>query len=259
MLDKIVAQVRRRVAEQKMQIPEQYYRDHMAMTALPDFFKNALSGPGIRLIGEIKKASPSAGVICPNFNPEAIARVYADSGAAAISVLTETDFFQGSLEIFSRVRSQAQLPLLRKDFIIDPYQVYQSRYYGADGILLIAAILTDDELARLNQLTMDLCMNALVEIHHESELEKALAIDAQIIGINNRDLRAFQVDLATTFALRDQIPQDRIVVSESGIKTRAQVQALEQAGIHAILVGETLMRQSNRHQAIAELMGNSAA
>jgi len=253
-LKKIVAKIKQRIAEQKKIHPLEWYRERIVSPCASDTFKQALRHPGIQIIAELKKASPSAGIIARDFDAVAIAREYASAGVAAISVLTERDFFQGSLEVLKKVRQNVALPLLRKDFIIDPYQIYQSKYYGADAILLIVAVLPPSELLELSQLAKSLGMNSLVEIHNQSELEQALAIDAEIIGINNRDLKTFKVNVDTSLRLRQAIPADKIVVSESGIKNRSQVAALENAGIDAILIGETLMRAGDKQQCIRMLL-----
>lgn len=256
MLKKIITKVKQRIAKQKKIYPLEWYQERIGLEENSDVFKSSLARPGIQIIAEIKKASPSAGIIAGDFDAVAIAREYASAGAAAISVLTEMDFFQGSLEVLKSVRQNVTIPLLRKDFIIDPYQIYQSRYYGADCVLLIAAVLSQPELVDFLQLAKSLGMNALVEIHDELELEKALATDAEIIGINNRDLKTFKVDVNTSLRLRQKIPADKIVVSESGIKNRSQVVALEGAGIDAILIGETLMRAEDRKGCIQRLLGD---
>ncbi|MBM2825805.1 MAG: hypothetical protein HW402_1469 [Dehalococcoidales bacterium] len=204
---------------------------------------SVLRGDGIRLIAEVKKASPSRGVIRADFDPVAIARIYATNGAAAISVLTETRYFQGNLSYLGAIREALgkRLPLLRKDFIFDPYQVYEARAYGADSLLLIVAILTAEKLAELMELTHELGMSCLVEVHNEAELEIALNSEARIIGINNRELSSFNVDIATTSRLRPLIPADRIVVSESGIKDRRDIARLREWQVDAVLIGEALM------------------
>lgn len=252
-LDTIVKQVKQRVAEQQTVFPLAKLRDEIGNIPEADSFKKALQRPEIQVIAEIKKASPSAGIICDHFDPQAIAREYGEAGAAAISVLTEQDFFQGSLDILSRVREAVMLPLLRKDFLIDPYQIYQARYYGANCVLLIAAILSEQQLAQFQQLAGDLGMNALVEVHNEDELEKVLQVGADIIGINNRNLQTFRVDVNTSLRLREKIPVECVVVSESGIKTREDVAQLEQAGINAMLIGETLMRASDKQEIFRKL------
>ena len=220
-------------------------------------FASALRGNRISLIAEVKKASPSRGIIRPDFNPVEIARTYASNGASAISVLTETRYFQGSLDYLKDIKKalgNKRPPLLRKDFIDDPYQVYESRAYGADSLLLIVAILTPERLGELLGLSHELGMSCLVEVHNEAELEIALKSGARIIGINNRDLNTFTVDLATTERLRPLIPPDRIVVSESGIKDRNDVEKLRKWGVDAVLVGESLMSAPDIAAKIKELL-----
>ncbi len=251
----IIEKVREQVNQQKKNIPLEWYQSQKFPDQDPNEFKSALQRPGIQLIAEIKKASPTAGVISDRFDPVSIAQDYAEAGAAAISVVTEPDFFQGSLETLAQIRQIVPIPLLRKDFIIDPFQIYQSRYCGANCVLLIASILSDEELKEFSQLASDLKMNVLLEIHDEFELDRALQIDAVIIGINNRDLKTFQVDLNTSFRLAKRIPSDRVVVSESGIKSYQEVKALEEAGFRGILVGEFLMRLQDKKAGIRFLLG----
>ena len=217
----------------------------------------ALRGDGVRLIAEVKKASPSHGVIREDFNPVAIAGAYVTGGAAAISVLTEAHYFQGSLEYLRDIRDalgKNRPPILRKDFIFDPYQVYESLAYGADSLLLIAAILTPEMLVALCALSCELGLSCLVEVHNESDLETALESGAGIIGINNRDLNTFTVDLATTERLRPLIPADRIVVSESGIGSRDDIDNLERLGVDAVLIGEALMAAPDIAARMKELL-----
>ena len=207
-------------------------------------FAASLHGEDIRLIAEVKKASPSAGLIRADFNPREIAQIYADNGAAAISILTETKYFKGSLDYLKDIREAmggGRVPLLRKDFIFDPYQVYEARVYGADSLLLIAAILTPDKLKSLLTLSREIGMEPMVEVHDETEVKVALDSDARIIGINNRDLKTFKTDLTTTERLRPLIPEDRVVVSESGIKNRNDIAKVRQWGVDAVLIGESLM------------------
>jgi indole-3-glycerol phosphate synthase len=216
----------------------------------------ALRGDGIQLIAEVKKASPSQGVIRPDFDPVEIAKIYAGNGAAAISVLTEAQHFQGSLDHLKDIRKVLpnKLPLLRKDFIVDPYQIYESRAYGADSLLLIVAILELEKLHELLGISHELNMSCLVEVHNEAEVEIALNSQAKIIGINNRDLNTFGVDLATTERLRPLIPADRIIVSESGIKERADIEKLSRLGIDAVLIGESLMSAPDIAARMRELL-----
>ncbi|SRR5579883_60777 len=210
------------------------------------------------VIAEIKKASPSAGVIRESFDPAVIARSYEAGGAACLSVLTDVDFFQGSDASLQQARSACELPVLRKDFIIDAYQVYEARMIGADAILLIAAALGDAALLELTLLAADLDLDVLVEVHDKAELERALDIPATLIGINNRDLRTFETSLDTTLRLRTLVEgDDRILVSESGIRTREDVARLRAAGVHAFLVGETFMRAPDPGKELAWMFGGA--
>lgn len=224
--------------------------------APPRGFRQALIDfAGVALIAEAKKASPSKGVICPNFDPVRIAREYEAGGAQAISVLTDEKFFQGSLSYIPQVRQAVQLPVLRKDFIIHEAQITQARKFGADAILLIAAILDKNRMGDFLAQSRELGMDVLVEVHDEADLEKALAVDSPLIGINNRNLRDFSMDLETTFRLKKLIPDSIPVVSESGIRTVEDIRRLAAAGVAAVLVGETLMRAGGREVAVHELMG----
>lgn len=211
--------------------------------------------PEVAIIAELKKASPSKGVIRPDFDPAAIAAAYQRGGAAALSILTDVDFFQGSLDYLPLVRALVPLPVLRKDFLIDPLQVEEAARYGADAILLIAAILEVSQMQELRLQAEALGMDVLVEIHDEAEAERALAAGARLIGVNNRDLRDFSMDLNTTFRLRRLIPAAIPLVSESGIRDRADIKALADHQITAALVGETLMRAGDPGQALLSLRG----
>jgi indole-3-glycerol phosphate synthase len=211
----------------------------------------AASGPAV--IAEIKKASPSAGVIRADFQPEHIARSYAAGGAACLSVLTDESYFQGAGDYLRQARRACDLPVLRKDFLIDPWQLYESRLLGADCILLIAAALDLARLQELDGLARESGLDVLVEVHDEAELESALTTGAALIGVNNRDLRTFSTDLGTSERLRPLIPQLRIMVAESGIRTRQDVQRLQQADIHAFLVGEAFMRAEDPGEALQSL------
>jgi indole-3-glycerol phosphate synthase len=217
----------------------------------------ALSGNNIKLIAEVKKASPSKGIICHNFNPVAIAQAYAASGAAAISVLTETEYFLGSLDYLKEIRealAEDRPPLLMKDFILDPYQIFQARAYGADCLLLIAAILSPSNMKYLLDLSHDLGMECLVEVHNEKELEAVLASNARIIGINNRDLQTFKTDIKLTMKLKKLIPDDRIVVSESGIGCKEDMYELQPCGVTNFLIGEALVSSQNISIKMRELL-----
>lgn len=226
-------------------------------------FLGALRSPrrgAVALIAEVKKASPSAGVIRPDFDAVRIARAYEAAGATCLSVLTDEQFFQGSLTYLQQIRAAVSLPLLRKDFVIDERQILEAVVWGADAILLIAAILTPAQLARFQSLARAAGLAVLVEVHDEPELEIALAAGARLIGVNNRNLKTFQVDLATTERLAARLwesrdPADTLLVAESGIHTRADVARLEQAGAGAILVGEALMRHPDLAAKAAELAG----
>ncbi len=205
-------------------------------------FRAALTSGGMDLIAEVKKASPSKGVIREDFKPVAIAQQYQQAGANALSVLTDQKFFQGKLAYIAGIKEAVELPILRKDFIIDPYQIYQARAYGADAILLIAAILEPEEAEYYLQLARQLGLDVLLEVHNQSELKTALQIGADIIGINNRDLTVFDVDLQTTIQLQQEIPEDKVIVSESGIQEQTDIELLADNNVDAVLIGEALMR-----------------
>lgn len=214
-------------------------------------------GPeALGLIAEVKKASPSAGVIAESFDPVRIAKTYESAGANAISVLTDEPFFQGNLSYLTQVRAAVGLPVLRKDFILHEAQIYEAVCAGADAILLIVAALEQNELERLLGIATDFQLDALVEVHTMQELDRALETDARIIGINNRNLATFQVDLKTTEELSEEVPEDIILVSESGIKTAEHTRRVLESGCNAILVGEALMRAGDVHKAVEELVGN---
>ena len=208
------------------------------------------------VIAEIKKASPSKGVLRPEFIPADIAQSYAECGAACLSVLTDTSFFQGSTEYFKQARASCSLPALRKDFMIDAYQIYESRVMGADCILLIAAVLSDAQMKDMEAVALALDMAVLVEVHDADELERSLKLQTPLIGINNRNLKTFDVSLDTTLALLSKIPEDRIVVTESGISTAQDVKRMRDAGVNAFLVGEAFMRAEDPGIALAKLFGD---
>lgn len=257
-LDQIMATTRRDLEATKARVPESSLRAALA-TAPPvrDFFA-ALAEPGpIRLIAEVKKASPSQGVIRADFDPVAIARAYEAHGASCLSVLTDVPHFQGSLDYLRQVRAAVKLPLLRKDFILDRYQVLEARCAGADAVLLIAECLDDCQLRALHNEIVDLGMTPLVELYEPANLPRVLAAGASLIGVNNRDLRDFSVDLGHVIRLRDDVPRDCLLVAESGIHTRADAERLEAAGIDAMLVGESLMRQDDLGQAVDRLLGRA--
>jgi indole-3-glycerol phosphate synthase len=257
-LDEIVCSKRDEVAAaRKIQSLEELEQQAEEAPAARDF-RAALARPGpIRLIAEIKKASPSANVIRPDFEPTTIARAYEKHGASCLSVLTDAPHFKGHLTHLGQVRTAVAIPLLRKDFLIDEYQVAEARVAGADAILLIAEILDDQTLAQFLELAKRWKMAALVEFHDAANLHRVLASGADLIGINNRDLNNFHTDLEHTLRLRDQIPSNVVLVAESGIRTRADVERLEAAGISAILVGESLMRAPDIGLAVDQLLGRS--
>jgi indole-3-glycerol phosphate synthase len=258
-LEQIVADKRLELEEKKRALPLQELREVAASKPPPLDCASALRGDSIKLIAEVKKASPSRGVIRSDFSPVAIAEVYASNGAAAISVLTESKYFQGNLDYLKDIGEalgNKRVPLLRKDFITDPYQIYESRAYSADCLLLIVAIMKPEELKELLELSYELKMSCLVEIHNEAELQIALNSQARIIGINNRDLSTFAVDLATTKRLRPLIPPDRIVVSESGIKDGNDMEKLSQWGVDAVLIGEALMASGDIAARMKEILAS---
>lgn len=263
-LDKIVEEKKREVAQlPARRIAVGDLRDAMLEHGERRDFLAALRRPklgSVGLIAEVKKASPSAGVICENFDPVRIAREYEAAGASCLSVLTDEKFFQGSLDYLRQIRETVKLPLLRKDFIIDERQILEAIEWGADAILLIVAILTDEQLRKFHSLAVEAGLAVLVEVHDEAELERARKISPLLIGVNNRDLKTFKVDLATTEKLSEKLfssPATRrstLLVAESGIHTHADVQRLAKCGAGAILVGESLMRHGDVRGKIRELL-----
>ena len=220
-------------------------------------FKNALAKPDrLSVISEVKKASPSKGLIQPNFDPVKIAKEYETCGADAVSCLTEEHYFQGSSEYFKAIRQAIGLPMIRKDFIIDEYQIYDARLMGADAILLIAAVLDDEKLKRFGDTAHSLGLDILAETHDESELERVLALDFDIIGINNRNLKTFEVTLETTARLAGMIPEGKVIVSESGIRDNTDMKTVRSYGADAVLIGETLMRSGNISATLTALREN---
>jgi indole-3-glycerol phosphate synthase len=257
-LDQIIARKRQEVAERRRMRPEKVLQTQLeAAPPIRDFLER-LAEPGpIKLIAEIKKASPSRGVIRAHFHPAQLALCYQSHGAAAISVLTDETFFQGSLTHLEEVRRACQLPLLRKDFVIDRYQLLEARLAGADAVLLIAECLDDCQLRSLLQDAVALNLTPLVEFHEAENLQRVLDAGAQLVGINNRNLRTFEVTIEHTLRLRDRIPDHVIVVSESGIQSPEDVQRLASAGVHALLIGEQLMKAPDPGQAILHLLGKT--
>jgi indole-3-glycerol phosphate synthase len=255
-LDQIVASKRREIADRRRRCPDQALEGRLAGSGPARDFRAAVERPGsVQVIAEVKKASPSAGVLRADFQPEAIARVYAQSGAAAISVLTDGPFFQGSLDHLAALRQAVLVPLLCKDFILDRYQLLEARAAGADAVLLIAEILSDDELRRLLDQTAELGMQALVELHEADNLRRVLDSGARLVGINNRNLHTFETRLEHTLELAGQCPPDCCLVSESGIRRRADVLRLQAAGVRAVLIGETFMRAPDMGAKVAEILG----
>ena len=256
-LDDIVAAKRQELALQKETVPLRALQASAASQQRPLNLSNALMGEGIRLIAEIKKASPSRGLLCPDFDPVHLADIYASNGAAAISVLTDLRF-QGEIDHLAQVKQTgaSQLaPVLRKDFIFDPYQVYEARAAGADAILLIVAILSAAQLKELLNLSMEMLMHCLVEVHDEEELQVALDAGADVVGINNRDLSTFTTDLAVTERLAPLVPAGKIIVSESGISNRDHLCRVGKHRVNAVLVGEALVTAKDVGEKVRELTG----
>ena len=255
-LDDIIETKRHEVSRGKVAIPESELRARLKdAPLLRDFFAPlAASGP-IKLIAEVKKASPSKGIIRADFDPVAIARTYEENGASCLSVLTDEPYFQGKLEYLTQIRAAVSLPLLRKDFILDSYQLLEARVAGADAVLLIAECLDDCNLRKLHNEALELGMTPLVELYEPANLPRVLEAGATLIGVNNRDLKTFAVDLGHCITLRDQVPLDAVFVAESGIHTRADVLRLQEAGVDAMLVGESLMREADIGAAVRRLLG----
>lgn len=242
-LSEIIARKRERVREAKARVR-------------PHAFRGALGNDGINVIAEFKRRSPSKGMIREGANPIDIARAYQEGGAVAMSVLTEEDYFAGSLDDLRQVKAVVDLPVLRKDFIVDEYQVYESAAAGADAILLIVAVLDDEELLRLRRLAEDeLYMDALVEVHTSAEMKRAAACGAKLIGVNNRDLRTFEVSLDTSLRLAREAPAEAVLISESGLKNSDDLQRLYDAGYRGFLIGETLMRAEDPEQSLRSFRG----
>jgi indole-3-glycerol phosphate synthase len=252
----IVERKKKNLIEAKKKYSIDELRDQIDNSPPIRDIKSALTSPStpIKIIAEVKKASPSKGIIREDFDPVKIAKIYEANGAAAVSVLTEENFFLGSLDYLRKIREVVNIPLLCKDFIFDEYQVYQFRIYGADAFLLIAAILDNRKLKYLLKTGRELEMQALVEVHNLEELKRVLQTEAEIIGINNRDLKTFKTDIATTEHLIKEIPQGKVVVSESGINTAEDISRLRRCGAHAFLIGESLMREKDITKKLAELL-----
>jgi indole-3-glycerol phosphate synthase len=253
-LRNILQQKREEVDARKKIAPLEQLKESAGLRQEPLSLRNALLAKSFGIIAEIKKASPSKGLIRPDFDPVGIARSYNDAGATALSVLTDEKFFQGRLDYIGLVKSVSMLPVLRKDFIIDPYQLYESRAAGADAVLLIGAALDTSLLRDLREESRSLGMDVLLETHNEEELLAALALNPEVLGINNRDLQTFEVDFATTLRLVPQIPADVVLVSESGITTGDDLRRLKLAGCRGALIGESFMRQRDPGQGLRTLL-----
>ena len=217
-------------------------------------FRGALDAEGFHIIAEAKKASPSGGLLVPDYHSEKIARIYQDGGAVAISVLTDEKYFQGSLEDLHKVHSAVTLPILAKDFVIDEFQIWEAKAYGADAVLLIVRILTDEELKHLFETAALAGLDVIVEVHDEAELERALRLPSTIVGINNRDLDTLKVDLSVTFRLARRVPKKVLLVSASGIETEDHIRALKEAGIRGALIGHSLLRSGDPAKRIRDLL-----
>ncbi len=258
-LEKILKVKHQEIAAAKQKRPLAALRGDAEKTGKPRDFIGALRSkistgmPAV--IAEVKKASPSKGVLRADFDPAAIARSYARHGAACLSVLTDVEFFQGSRDYLVQAREASGLPVLRKDFMVDPYQIYEARAMGADCVLLIVAALDDDAMLGLERIAMDLGMAVLVEVHDGDEFERALRLQTSLLGINNRNLRTFETRLETTLSLLERIPQGKLVVTESGILASGDVERMRCAGVEAFLVGEAFMRAADPGAALGELFG----
>jgi indole-3-glycerol phosphate synthase len=258
-LEQIVAVKREEIAAARRKKPLEAMRADAESRVLTRDFEGAMrakiAAGRAAVIAEIKKASPSKGVLRAEFIAADIAQSYAEHGAACLSVLTDRQFFQGSVDYLKQARASCDLPVLRKDFMIDPYQVYESRAMGADCILLIVACLEDAQMAQLEAIARSLDMAVLVEVHDRDELQRALKLKTPLVGINNRNLRTFEVSLDTTLAMLGDLPADRLLVTESGIRQPEDVKKMRDAGVHAFLVGEAFMRADDPGAALAQLFG----
>ena len=256
-LKEIVNKKKERISLAKQQFPEEELKVKIEGLSATRPFIEAINKPRtISLIAEIKKASPSCGVIRPDFNLEEIARIYQEADVQAISVLTEEDFFQGSLSYINEVKKITKQPVLRKDFILEPYQVYESRFFGADAVLLIADLLSKDKLSELTQIASGLGLDYLVEIHSEKDLKKALGLKGiPLIGINNRDLHTLEVDFKVTERLFPLIPKEKVIVVESGVQAHQDILFLKILGVSAVLIGEAFMQAEDVRRKIEEIMG----
>jgi indole-3-glycerol phosphate synthase len=254
-LDQIVAHKKKEVEQARVEVSQEELIKRIASLGSRRSFKQAVSQPGkLNLIAEIKKASPSKGMLRQDFNPVEIARAYQAAGACALSIITDKKFFQGDITYLKAAREAVSLPVLRKDFIIDQYQLYQSVCAGADSVLLIIRLLSPEQLAEFSALCAQLNLEALCEVHNEEDLEKALSVDCELIGINNRNLDTFVEDLQVSARLIKKIPKGKILVSESAIRTAEDVKYLQGLGVNAVLIGEAFMRSPDINAKIEELM-----
>lgn len=264
-LDEIAEKTRERIQKKRQQVSEEELKEKAYLLAetekernggiFPFPFEKALAREGISFICEVKKASPSKGVIAEEFPYREIAREYEQAGASALSVLTEPFYFQGSDDYLKEIERVVHIPILRKDFTVDAYMLYEAKCIGASAVLLICAILDDRQLMTYMEIAQELGLSALVEAHTEEEVRRALACGARIIGVNNRDLKTFQVDIHTSERLRRLVPKDVLYVSESGIKSPEDVRRLKENGTDAVLIGETLMRSDNKKKMLGEFRG----
>lgn len=253
MLEKIIDAKKKRLAAEKARLPLDVLKNRVSLSPRPRNFRQSLAGQELKIIAEIKKASPSLGDINPDLDVEKTAVEYEQAGASAISVLTEEDYFKGAPEHLKIAKENTTIPILRKDFILDNYQVYQSRYLGADAVLLIASILKEELLGELVELAIKLNIEPLVEVHSKDDLTKALKTKAKVIGVNNRDLNTFETDLKVSQELVPLVGKDKLIVSESGIKSREDVILLQSLGVDAILVGESIVKSGKFKEKIEEL------
>ncbi len=253
-LDEIVSGKKEELLRVKRRVSLEDMKKRARDTEEPRSFKRAITADGINIIAEVKKASPSKGVIREDFDPLGIAVDYEENGAAAISVLTEKNYFMGELAFLTMIKKEVTVPVLRKDFLFDEYQFYEARAAGADAVLLIAASLEESKLSDLRALATELSLDSLVEVHTEGELSIALGAGADIIGINNRNLKTFVTDIATTRTLSHMVPKGKTIVSESGINTREDIEALMECGASAFLIGEALVREARPGVKLKELL-----
>lgn len=254
-LDKIIEEKRRELKSSKNPATTRDIRKRAEEAEDNRGFKKSLQQEGpINIIAEVKKASPSKGIIRGDFHPVDIAKTYEDNGAAAISVLTDKSFFQGDIQYLSQIRKNVSLPLLRKDFIIDEFQLYEAKAHGADAALLIAAVLERNQMSEYIEISREIGLDNLVEVHSWKDLEKAMFCEAEIIGINNRNLQTFKTSLKTSFEIARDIPEDKIIVSESGINSREDIMELKENGINAFLIGEALMKEKDIGKKLKEFL-----